>query len=183
MRLKKLRRIRKTHLVRAILCLLGLAVLVLTAPVDSYAFNTAVIDWAIRELCGHITGYLGALLTAVSVLGAIVSAAMGSYRVFFGAIIVAIGAFATPDIVTLYFPEAGAQCSGAQQSGRAGKSNEVMQSGVPSTEVNATNLKLPSALVQKNTLPDNSQAPKAETQGEDDDAEISRSWGNLSSEE
>jgi len=87
-----------------------LFVLGLVTPV--YAFDTAVVDWAIGELCGHITGHLGGLLVTVAGFGAIVAAAMGSYRVFYGAIITAVGAFATSTILGLYFPEAAGVCNG-----------------------------------------------------------------------
>lgn len=169
---------KRQLIVRAILCLFGLLVLLITMPVNSYAFDTAVIDWAITELCGHITGYLGALLTGVAVLGAIVSAALGSYRVFFGAIIVAVGAFATPDILEFYFPAAAAKCTPAAGT----KSAEVLQVGAPTTEVESTPLKLPTTLQNSTNIAPPVTAP-ANPDAEDDDSEISRSWGNLTSEE
>ena len=59
---------------RVLLFVLGLSTLIITAPVESYAFDVSVINWAIKELCGHITGGFGALLTSVAILGAVVSA-------------------------------------------------------------------------------------------------------------
>lgn len=91
---------------------LALGLFIFGAVTPVYAFDTAVVDWAIGELCGHITGHLGGLLVTVAGFGAIVAAAMGSYRVFYGAIITAVGAFATSTIMGLYFPEAANVCNG-----------------------------------------------------------------------
>ncbi len=74
-------------------------------------FDTSVIDWAIEELCGHITGNLGGLLVTVAAFGAIVSAALGSFRVTYSAIIVAVGAYAISSIESLYFPSAATVCA------------------------------------------------------------------------
>lgn len=89
----------------------------LSIPSTSWAFDTAVIDWAIRELCDHITGSLGGLLVSVAALGAIVAAAMGSYRVFYSAIMTAVGAFAISSIVSLYFEDAAGLCAGGGGGG------------------------------------------------------------------
>ena len=94
--------------------------LIFTLPSTSFAFDTAVIDWAIKELCGHITGSLGGLLVSVAALGAIVAAAMGSYRVFYSAIMTAVGAFAISSIVSLYFEDAASLCSGGGGGGGGG---------------------------------------------------------------
>lgn len=99
----------------AVIVFASIAVLVL--PGISFAFDTAVIDWAIKELCDHITGSLGGLLVSVAALGAIVAAAMGSYRVFYSAIMTAVGAFAISSIVSLYFEDAAGICSGGGGGG------------------------------------------------------------------
>lgn len=91
---------------------------------DSYAFSTKVIEDAIKELCGLIEGHLGGLLVTVAAFGAIVAAAMGSYRAFYSAIITAVGAFAVSSILSLYFEEAAANCGNGGKS--ASKSAEVL---------------------------------------------------------
>jgi len=101
--------------------LFGSGLLVLSYENSAYAaFDTGVIDWAIGELCGHITGHLGGLLVTVAAFGAIVAAAMGTYRVFYGAIITAVGAFAVSSIMALYFPEAAGVCRGNGGGGGGG---------------------------------------------------------------
>ncbi|MBP9837440.1 MAG: hypothetical protein KBC84_01870 [Proteobacteria bacterium] len=88
---------------------------------NAYAFDTAVIDWAIGELCGHITHHLGGLLVTVAGFGAIVAAAFGSYRVAYSAIITAVGAFAVSTILSLYFKDAASKCgAGAGNNGGNG---------------------------------------------------------------
>ncbi len=99
-------------------------------PSSAFAFQTGVIDWVIQELCGHITGGFGALLTAVALLGAVVSAALGSFRVFFGAIIVGVGSFTVPNILSMYFPSAAKQCV-APSGGRA-QGGELIDINIPS---------------------------------------------------
>lgn len=90
-----------------------IAVFVVTAatPISAHAaFDTGAIDWAITELCGHIGGHLGGLLTTVAAFGALVAAAFGTFRVFHGAIITAVGAFAIANILSLNFVEAANLC-------------------------------------------------------------------------
>ncbi|MFN8391904.1 MAG: hypothetical protein U0136_16565 [Bdellovibrionota bacterium] len=91
----------------------------------AHAFDTGVIDWAIGELCGHIQGSLGSLLTTVAAFGAIVAAAMGSYRVFYGAIMTAVGAFAVSTIMSLYFPDAANICSSGSTTGRTAPTSQT----------------------------------------------------------
>ncbi len=105
---------------RRVIAGLGIGAIVLGGSSPAMAFDTGVIDWAIGELCGHISGHLGGLLVTVAGFGAIVAAAMGSYRVFYGAIITAVGAFATSTIMSLYFPEAAAICNGGGGAGGGG---------------------------------------------------------------
>lgn len=101
-------------------------------PSNAFAFDTAVIDWAIKELCGHITGHLGGLLVTVAAFGALVSAALGSFRVTYSAIIVAVGAYAITSIESLYFDDAANICAqgatqnvgGAGGAGGAGNGGE-----------------------------------------------------------
>jgi hypothetical protein len=104
---------------KTVYVLLGIGVLSLGSAQPAHAFNTDVIDWAIGELCGHIQGHLGSLLTTAAAFGAIVAAAMGSYRVFYGAIMTAVGAFAVSTIMSLYFPEAANICKSGSQNGGA----------------------------------------------------------------
>ena len=94
----------KTSKHRTLLALgVGFSALALL-PSPAYAqFDTAAIDWAMEELCAHINGHLGGLLVTVSAFGAIVAAAFGTYRVFHGTIITAVGAFAIVNILSLSF--------------------------------------------------------------------------------
>lgn len=105
---------------KTILSAFGVGALVIGTSSSAWAFDTDVIDWAIGELCGHISGNLGGLLVTVAGFGAIVAAAMGSYRVFYGAIITAVGAFAVSTIMSLYFPQASRICSNGGGQAAAG---------------------------------------------------------------
>ena len=108
------------------------------APSAQAQFDTGVIDWAIGELCGHLSGNLGGLLAAVAGVGAIVAAAMGSYRVFYGALMTAVGAFAVSSIMSLYFPEAAAICNtGAQANAGGGGANARVVAAPARTNNNA----------------------------------------------
>ncbi len=99
----------------------GAGAFVVAQPDPAWAeFDSSVIDWAIQELCGHITGHLGGLLTAVAATGALVAAAMGTYRVFYGAIITAVGAFAVSTIMSLHFGDAAQICDGGAAAGQGG---------------------------------------------------------------
>ena len=106
---------------KALICGTGTGLLIAGMATNAFAdFDTGVLDWAIGELCGHITGHLGGLLVTVAGFGAIVAAAMGSYRVFYGAIITAVGAFAVSAIMSLYFQEAASVCDNGAGAGGGG---------------------------------------------------------------
>ena len=94
--------------------------LTFSAPQAHAEFNIEAVDWAITELCGHISGHLGGLLVTVAAFGAIVAAAFGSYRAFHGAIITAVGAFAIGSIMSLYFPTVDACRKGVQNKANTG---------------------------------------------------------------
>ena len=116
MEFRKMKPLARTSLAGA-----GIAGLVLASPYEAQAaFSTQVIDWAIKELCGHMQGHLGGLLVAVAALGALVAAAMGSYRAFYSAIITAVGAFAISTILSLNFREAADQCKQGGGGGGGG---------------------------------------------------------------
>lgn len=196
MKPSKLRRSKKRLLARALLLSGCLMVLIVTAPTNSYAFDTAVIDWAMRELCGHITGAFGSLLTAVAVLGAIVSAALGSFRVFFGAIIVGIGAYTVPNIVSLYFSGAGDACQ-SSGGGRA-RSAEVLVAGSSSvTPAKVSSIdsglspELPAVreigrLAEPATAPAKAGAPEqaeaTQAAPSSDEEDVPAAWGKFDSE-
>lgn len=99
------------------LLLEGNAYAVEAAAGTTAAFDTSVIDWAIGELCGHITGNLGGLLVTVAAFGAIVSAALGSFRVTYSAIITAVGAYAIASIMSLYFEDGSTACLNGSDAG------------------------------------------------------------------
>ncbi len=72
--------------------------------------NPIEIYRVIYELCSHLTGGFGALLAAVAILGGVVSAALGNFRVFTGVIFVGVGCFVVPNILSAYFPNAANAC-------------------------------------------------------------------------
>lgn len=93
-----------------VLLIIFLSILFLEENAYAEGFDVTVIDWAIGQLCGHITGHLGALLVTVAAFGALVSAALGSFRVFYSAIITAVGSYAVASIMSLYFEDASTAC-------------------------------------------------------------------------
>lgn len=153
--------------------------LVLCLPVNAFAFDVSVINWAIRELCGHITGGFGALLTAVAILGAVVSAALGSFRVFFGAIIVGVGSYTVPNILTMYFPGAAAQCE-APEGGRAsqGGIDNMIDINIPNNPGPNLNPGNQTAIVRSTEALGETDVLSEESA--DDEAELS--WSKLSEE-
>ncbi len=103
---------------------LGLA-LYLGAPEHTYAFESA--KFAIKELCGHMMGNLGALLMTTAGVGAIVSAAFGNFKASYSLIITGIGAFSVSSMLSLYFPDAGTLC----EEGSSGGSNRTINFDMP----------------------------------------------------
>ena len=85
----------------------------------AFAFDSA--KYAIKEICGHMQGNLGALLMSAAGVGAVISGAMGNFRASFTLIIVGVGAFTTDAIMSLFFPDAAEECAkGSEGGGGAG---------------------------------------------------------------
>jgi hypothetical protein len=87
---------------------IGLLMFTLGSAEESYAFESA--KFAIRELCGHMMGNLGALLMTTAGVGAIVSAAFGNFKASYSLIITGVGAFAISSMLRFYFPAAANEC-------------------------------------------------------------------------
>lgn len=150
---------------------LVLAVFVVTAatPESAHAaFNTAAIDWAIKELCGHINGHLGGLLTTVAAFGALIAAAFGTFRVFHGAIITAVGAFAIANILSLNFTEAADLCLEGEGAAAAGAPPRTVPGELQSHR-QAPNGDLGLQTGQPNLNLDGSSSPIAGAPAADDD--------------
>lgn len=66
-------------------------------------FDDELIRNAVGNLFKLIEGAFGALIMVVAGLGAIIAAAMGSYRAALGMLVVAVGAFILRALVSLFF--------------------------------------------------------------------------------
>lgn len=117
-------------MLKKILNILFYSFLVLTLFAESaFAFDS--VRFAIREICGHMTGNLGGLLMVVAGIGGLASAAFGNFRASQSLIITAIGAFAISSILSLYFPRAAAECNqnagdGGGAAGRVVNSSRIV---------------------------------------------------------
>jgi len=67
------------------------------------SYDDALIRGAVGNLFKFVEGAFGALIMVVAGLGAIVSAAMGAYRLAVSMLVVAVGAFILRALVTLFF--------------------------------------------------------------------------------
>lgn len=85
----------------------------------SNAFAFESVQFAIKEICGHMQGNLGGLLMTVAAIGGITAAAFGNLRASHGMIVVGVGAAALSAVLSLYFPKAAEICApnGALQPG------------------------------------------------------------------
>ncbi len=84
-------------------------ILILLCASNAFAFES--VEFAIREICGHMQGNLGGLLMTTAGIGGIVAAAFGNLRASHSLIVVGIGAAALSGILSLYFPRAAEICS------------------------------------------------------------------------
>lgn len=84
--------------------------LIILAP--SACFALASVRFAIEEMCKHIEGNLGGLLMVTAGVGGMISAAFGNMKALYSCIVTGIGAFSASTMLSLYFPEAYAICSG-----------------------------------------------------------------------
>jgi len=92
--------------------------LILLCASNAFAFES--VQFAIREICGHMQGNLGGLLMTTAGIGGIVAAAFGNLRASHSLIVVGIGAAALSGILSLYFPRAADLCHSAGQLQAAG---------------------------------------------------------------
>lgn len=96
----------------------GTTMISISLPEYSFAFASA--EFAIKEICGHMMGNLGALLMTAAGVGAVVSAAFGNFKASYGLIITGVGAFTISSLLGLFFEDAGALCAGAGGGGNEG---------------------------------------------------------------
>jgi len=88
---------------------------------DAQEFDTYEIRSATCQLMDLMQGTVGAMLTAVAGIGAIVGAAFGAYRAAFSLITVSTAAFIMPALVSLWFGFSDANCiRGAVNGGGSG---------------------------------------------------------------
>ena len=73
-------------------------------------FDTQEIDSATCQLMDLMQGSVGAMLTAVAGIGAIVGAAFGAYRAAFSLLTVSTASFILPALVSLWFGFSDANC-------------------------------------------------------------------------
>lgn len=99
------------------LVIISAASLVFIALFAEAAFAFESVKFAIKEICGHMTGNLGGLLMTVAGIGGLASAAFGNFRASQSLIVTGIGAFAISAILSLYFPKAAGECSGNAAAG------------------------------------------------------------------
>ncbi len=114
MRAKKY--LRKSNKLR--LGALLVAINFLVIPSSVYAF--ASVEFAIREICGHMQGSLGGLLMATAGVGGLISAAFGNMKAMYSCVITAIGAFTISSMLSLHFSDAAALCNGGGGGGGGG---------------------------------------------------------------
>lgn len=86
----------------------------------SNAFAFESVQFAIKEICGHMQGNLGGLLMTVAGIGGITAAAFGNLRASHSMIVVGVGAAALSAVLSLYFPAAAKLChdNGTLKAGR-----------------------------------------------------------------
>jgi hypothetical protein len=101
--------------------------LVISAPMS--AFGLESVRFAIKELCQHMEGNLGGLLMVTAGVGGMISAAFGNMKALYTCIITAIGAFTASSMLSLYFPEAHAICTG-QGGGTTTRTTKAQRSHV-----------------------------------------------------
>jgi hypothetical protein len=106
------------------LIIISAASLAFIAIFAEAAFAFESVKFAIKEICGHMTGNLGGLLMTVAGIGGLASAAFGNFRASQSLIVTGIGAFAISAILSLYFPKAADECGdgGGAAGGRVAKS-------------------------------------------------------------
>ncbi len=98
-------------------------------------FDTQEIDSATCQLMDLMQGTVGAMLTAVAGIGAIVGAAFGAYRAAFSLLTVSTASFILPALVSLWFGFSDANCvavdgpinnnSGGQSTSQPAGNDEV----------------------------------------------------------
>lgn len=103
------------RVLRVALFAVGTAMINISLPEYSFAFKSA--EFAIKEICAHMMGNLGALLMTAAGVGAVVSAAFGNFKASYGLIITGVGAFTISSLLGLFFEDAGAICAGAAGGG------------------------------------------------------------------
>jgi MFS family permease len=106
------------RVLRVSLFSLGITMISISLPEYSFAFESA--KFAIKEICGHMMGNLGALLMTAAGVGAVVSAAFGNFKASYGLIITGVGAFTISSLLGLFFKDAGDLCSEANGGGGGG---------------------------------------------------------------
>lgn len=99
---------------RFLTILFGISLIILGLKLQAFAQGSTSsfpsAEFAIRELCSHMMGGLGALLMTASGVGAIVSGAFGNYKASYSLLIVGIAAFTVPTMLRFYFPRAADIC-------------------------------------------------------------------------
>lgn len=149
-----------------------LVLTILLTPVYSFAagsFAGGVFVDATCDVLWYVSGSFGAMLTSAALLGGVVGAAMGNFKLATAAVVVAISCYTMSDMVTLYFGDLG--CTPAQ-GGRVGKSAEVMT--VPDGRA-----KEAGAASFESGFRSQNASPSSSSKG---DAEEAPAWGNISEE-
>lgn len=83
----------------------------------SDAHALASVDFAIKEICGHMMGNLGGLLMAAAGVGSIASAAFGNMKAMYSCLVTAMGAFGVSTVLSLHFQAAYTLCKGEESGG------------------------------------------------------------------
>lgn len=103
------------------------------------AFDDRHIREGVCQLLALIEGPLGALLTTVAGIGAVVSSAFGAYRAGYSMVVVACGSFCMRSLVSLWFGVFSCVITGAGEGDPLGRfMNDVMGRSAPSMARQAT---------------------------------------------